>query len=238
VINNGVYDFTDSAFHQFVYELKDVSGNTSKLTGVLKSSPNMDTATYAMISKANWVDFDQNNEFKADGIELYFKKGSFYRSFDFKYEVTKSPVDSYSKLHKIQTRKFPVHKAFEIRINPDSLAADLQKKALIARIADKEIEAVGGAYKDGFVVGSSASFGDFTIVVDKHISFEIEDEFSGISSYRGTLNGKWILMEYDPKNDKLIYQIDDRMKKGKNQIRLEVKDAKENLAVFEAEIEY
>jgi hypothetical protein len=45
-------------------------------------------------------------------------------------------------------------------------------------------------------------------------------------------------MEYDPKNDKLIYQIDDRMKKGKNQIRLEVKDAKENLAVFEAEIEY
>ncbi len=258
VINNGVYDFTDSAYHQFVYELKDVSGNTSKLTGVLKSTPNMDTATYARSQKVHWFDFDKNNEFKADGIALSFKKGSFYCSFDFEYEVAKSPVDSYSKLHHIHTRKFPVHKAFEIRIRTDSLAPGLQVKALIAKIVDKEIEAVGGAYKDGFVVGSSASFGDFTIVVDtinpeisalnihngkkisgyKHISFEIKDEFSGISSYRGTLNGAWILMEYDPKNDKLIYQIDDRMKKGKNQIRLEVKDAKENLAVYEAEIEY
>ncbi len=258
VINNGVYDFSDSNFHQFVYELNDVAGNTSKLTGVLKSIPTIDSVDHTVIQNAHWFNFDDTNEFKAEGIELLFKKGSFYRSFDFTYEVDASPIDSYSKLHRIHTRKFPIHKAFEIRISPDSLAKGLQEKALIAKIVDKQIEAVGGVFKDGFIVGSSASFGDFTIVVDtinpevtalnihdgkkisgyKQISFEIKDEFSGINSYRATLNGEWILMEYDPKNDKLSYQIDDRMKKGKNQIRLEVKDNKENLSVFEAEIEY
>lgn len=258
VIENGVYHFSDSSYHQFIYELKDVVGNTSKLTGVLKSMPFLDSIEEQVETGNNWFEFNSTNEFKTDSIELYFKKGSFYRSFNFNYELTESPVNSYSKLHKIHTHKFPLHKSFEIRILPEHLPDSLRDKAMIAKVVDEDLEAVGGAFKDGFVVGSASSFGDFTISLDtiqpeisalnihngkkitgyKYISFEIKDEFSGIRSYRATLNGEWILMEHDPKNDKLIYRIDDRMKKGKNQIRLEVKDVKDNLAVYEAEIEY
>lgn len=257
VINRGVYDFSDSAYHQFVYELKDVAGNTSKLTGVLKSVPPVDNLN--KVDKTNnWFDFNQANEFKRDSIQIYFKKGSFYKSFKFDYQFVESSIESYSKVHQIHDRGFPLHRAFEIRIIPENLPDSLQNKAMLAKIVNDELEAVGGVFKDGFVVASSGSFGDFTVSVDtiapeikalnihngkkisgyKYISFEIRDEFSGIRSYRGTLNGKWILMEHDPKNDRLVYQIDDRIKKGKNEIRLEVKDAKENLTVYQAEIEY
>ena len=258
VINKGVCNFTDLSYHQFIYELKDVAGNTSRLTGVLKSVPPKDSVMNKEVVGKYWFAYDKDNEFKTDSLELSFKKGSFYRSFNFNYQVFKSPVISYSNLYKIYTKEFPVHKAFEIKIVPDSLPQYLRDKVLIAKFEDDKLVPVGGEFKDGFVIGSSGSFGDFLVVVDtirpeikalnihngkkisgyKHISFEIKDELSGIRSYRGTLNDQWILMEYDPKNNRLIYQVDDRIKKGKNKFRLEVKDAKGNLAAFEAEIEY
>ena len=36
----------------------------------------------------------------------------------------------------------------------------------------------------------------------------IEDDFSGIKSYRATINDQWILMEHEPKNT-LTYDFSD-----------------------------
>ena len=66
----------------------------------------------------------------------------------------------------------------------------------------------------------------------KKISFEVKDDLSGIKSYRGTLNGKWVLLESDPKNDRITYFVDERMKKGENIITLEVIDNRNNSSSF------
>ena len=47
------------------------------------------------------------------------------------------------------------------------------------------------------------------------------------------LNGRWLLMDYDAKNDLLVYDIDERLRKGNNQFRLEVTDDRNNMSVFE-----
>ena len=39
-------------------------------------------------------------------------------------------------------------------------------------------------------------------------SFKIYDELSGIESYRGEINNKWVLMEYDFKTNIIKYQFD------------------------------
>ena len=69
------------------------------------------------------------------------------------------------------------------------------------------------------------SFGDYTIMIDTippvirprnfssgkgclnldELRFTIYDDFSGISSYRGEIDGKWALFEWDPKNRLLLY---------------------------------
>jgi hypothetical protein len=37
------------------------------------------------------------------------------------------------------------------------------------------------------------------LITGSEIRFTISDNLSGIVSYKGFLDGKWILMEYDPK---------------------------------------
>ncbi len=72
----------------------------------------------------------------------------------------------------------------------------------------------------------------------KTIVINIRDDFSGIKSYRATLNKRWILMEYDKKNDRLTYFIDDRIKKGKNIFKIEVADERGNISNYQAVIFY
>ena len=43
----------------------------------------------------------------------------------------------------------------------------------------------------------------------KYLEFELDDDFSGIQSYRGTINGKWILLEHEPKDKRLTYDFND-----------------------------
>jgi hypothetical protein len=72
------------------------------------------------------------------------------------------------------------------------------------------------------------------MATQKHVKIKITDELSGIAAYKGQINGKWILMEYDAKNDLLIYTIDENLLPGKNTFLLEVIDAKSNKAFYSA----
>jgi hypothetical protein len=66
------------------------------------------------------------------------------------------------------------------------------------------------------------------------ILVKVSDNLSGIKTYRGTLNGKWILMDYDEKNRLLTYAFDEMMKPGKNLFVLVVTDAVGNFSRYEA----
>lgn len=70
------------------------------------------------------------------------------------------------------------------------------------------------------------------------LKVKMTDELSGIQSYRGTLNGKWILMQYDAKYDLLTYHYDDRMQEGENQFKLVVIDYKGNSISYSANLKY
>jgi hypothetical protein len=62
----------------------------------------------------------------------------------------------------------------------------------------------------------------------------ISDDQSGISTYEGTLNGEWILFEYDAKTNRLSHQLaDGKLRLGKNCLQLKVTDRVGNSAIFE-----
>jgi len=54
-----------------------------------------------------------------------------------------------------------------------------------------------------------------------YLSLKIADNLSGVDTYSATLNGEWILMEYEPKKKTLIYNFDDKILNEK-ECRLEV----------------
>ncbi len=66
--------------------------------------------------------------------------------------------------------------------------------------------------------------------------FTISDDLSGIKSYEGTLNGKWILLEYEPKTKKLIHRFSDGIvAEGKNDLKVVVRDNVGNSTIFETQ---
>jgi len=67
------------------------------------------------------------------------------------------------------------------------------------------------------------------------LTLKIEDGLSGIGSYRATINGKFILMEYNYKKDVLTYSFDDDIiDETDNNLKLIVIDNVGNSATFEA----
>jgi hypothetical protein len=68
-----------------------------------------------------------------------------------------------------------------------------------------------------------------------HLKVKINDEGSGVKNYRATLNGRWILMEYDIKTQLLIYNFDDDITKEiENNLKIVVTDNVGNSSTFES----
>jgi len=69
---------------------------------------------------------------------------------------------------------------------------------------------------------------------DAYLKIKINDTESGIKRYRGTLNGKFIVMEYDYKTGMLVYNFNDNIHAdSENNFKLVVIDNVGNRATYE-----
>ena len=69
-----------------------------------------------------------------------------------------------------------------------------------------------------------------------YLRVKLTDDYSGIKSYRGEINGKWIRLEYEPKNNTLIYDFNDlSFKKSLHQLTIEAEDMVGNVSKLEME---
>ena len=76
---------------------------------------------------------------------------------------------------------------------------------------------------------------DKWISKENFLKVKISDDLSGISNYRATINGKWILMEYEYKTDMLTYDFNDKViSETENNLKLIVTDNVGNSSTFEA----
>jgi hypothetical protein len=133
---------------------------------------------------------------------------------------------------------------------PDSLAS----KAFICKLNNKgKINYVGGKYENGVLSVKTRKFGDFSVAVDtikpvvkglniypgktiksSNLKVTIKDEQTGIKKYTATINGKWVLMEYEPKRNRLTHYFDKDLKPGKHVFKILVYDSLDNFTKYEA----
>jgi hypothetical protein len=75
---------------------------------------------------------------------------------------------------------------------------------------------------------------DGKLVTSKSIQLRISDDLSGINSYKAYLNGKWVLFEYESKNNKITHFFDDNfVLDGDNILKVIVADNVGNSTTFE-----
>lgn len=255
-LNDGVVLFNDSLIHTLKYEIKDSYGNASRLTCKLQSEPISETLLDTTVVDTNRFKFDEANYFENEDVKIKFKANSFYKSLNFEFSKREAEEGMYADIYQIHFKQIPIHRPYTLELKVKELPKQLRSKALIVNLDNKKPSEVGGVLTDDFIKASLRQFGSFSVMLDtiapeitalnihqdkningyKKITFEVRDDLSGIKSYRGTLNNKWVLVEFDPKNDRLTYFIDNRMKKGKNTFSLEVIDGRKNSSSFKAEV--
>lgn len=244
LVNSGKINFNDGATHQLRYIITDSKGNSS----ILPFTVNAGTAPIMapIIPSGLIYPYNKVNEFNTEDIKVVFPKGTLYNDLNFVYKKLPKQVGSaWSAVHQIHNRYTPLHIGFDLWIKADQLPENLRSKALIV---NSNGSTQGGYYDNGFVKATPKNFGSFYIAVDTiaprispiniaegksmaglpKMIFKISDNLSGIKSFNGYLDGKWILMEFDAKTATLWHSFDERTTSGKHSLELVVTDMKEN----------
>jgi hypothetical protein len=203
------------------------------------------------------IRFNTENEIETDLLKVLFREGTFYSDFNLDYDVRPSNNLFYSPRFKLHNDLVPVHQPYQIKIKADGVPKHLREKAIMVAIDEKSGKkwSMGGVYDDGWVSANVRQLGIFALSIDtvaptinslsikngslaeqNQIRFTIKDDFSGISDYRGEIDGQWVLFEYDAKNNLLSYRFDkERLQFGKKHtLSLAVTDAKGNKAEYNA----
>lgn len=251
---DGLYTFTDDKKHQISYEITDVYGNLSKLNFDVIAK--QQTAQREALT-GTFFKFDENNKLETNDIEIDFPKGLFYSNFNFIYKTSAAVPETYSPVHQVHNKYTALHDNFSVKIKAENLPEALQSKALLAYVDLKTnaLSALGGNYSDGWVSAKTRTFGNITVAVDtitptivplslkngalteaNQIRFRISDNFSGIDSFRGTIDEKWVLFEFDGKSNLLTYKFDKKrfVFGKKHHMKLEVTDMKGNTKTYES----
>lgn len=240
--------------YNFRYIVKDVAGNSSFLEFTVEGVKPLPPILPDSIAAKTFY-FDSINTFKSAGIELQMPDFSLYRDIDFMYSSKTKTKQTYSAIHNLHRNTEPLQRDYTLSITPDSVPEKIKDKLLIVSFnANNNPVSEGGKFENGTVTTKTKSFGSFAVMADttkpkitpvnitrdgdlsaaKTIKVKISDNLSGIAYYRGSIDGKWVLMEYDAKNSLLTYTFDYTVPKGKRWFELTVSDGKQNTAKYEA----
>lgn len=110
----------------------------------------------------------------------------------------------------------------------------------------------GGTYKNGKITASVKKFGNYKVMQDtiapkitvlslavkggKQLKFRLSDNLSGVADYSLTVDGKWVLAEYDGKTATLTHTIKRAQTPVKHDVVVAVVDAVGNKTTIKKEV--
>lgn len=249
--NLGKITLKDNEVHDIKYVVKDVQGNTSELSFKVQNNPSL-SISRKPAEGLKMFHYANENKYEAENARVYMDKNVLYNDLYFNYAQGAKPAKGYSATHYIHNTYTPVFGSYKLMIKPDyTLPEGLYNKALIVSTAGG---AQGGKYENGWVVANVREFGGFYVAVDtiapsitarnltdgknvsnqRSIDFTISDNLSGIDTFDAYIDGKWVLMKYDPKTRHLWHNFEPDLSSGTHRFKLEVKDNKGNIKTYEA----
>jgi hypothetical protein len=182
----------------------------------------------------------------SDFMDIQFPETAVY---DTVYLTTYHQISADSvELFNIGSRMNPLNKAIQVTLRPQ-LTTEWDKTYAVYRVAGKGYSYLGGGWQNGGVHFATREFGDFVILrdqvppsikpvaVNNYIArFKIRDNLSGIDKIEANLNGKWLLMHYDPKTSAIWSEQLDKSKPLRGSFTLLVTDNAGNEATYSKQI--
>ena len=245
---NGVLNVVPNLTAQYRIEVSDFYGN---LTTV--SIPIVNEILPVIIAKEPipkyLVKAKNESNFSKENMSVFFPANTFYEDFNLNFDV----INDTLLLH---SDTVPAHSNFTIEIEDHKFSKAQREKLFIGTIGSSKIGYNFTFRKDSVFKINVKTLGKYALVLDtippkisiskpiegkwlsdrKVIQFIISDDLSGIKSYNGYLNGKWILFEYDNKTKKITHYFSDGIvAEGSNDLKIIVVDNLGNSTIFETQ---
>lgn len=239
LINNGVVNIKPEFNYTVEIIVSDFVGNTSTIKIPVKGVQSNALFKQEKDTTAYKVTISDFHKWSKKGITIAFPKNTFYNDLFLDFEVK----DGIAKIHE---PVIPLNKSYTLTFDVSKYTEKEKSQLYIANINNKRYPSYQNTRKktDKFYT-TAKTLGKYTLLTDdtkpvlylknfksgkwitKHnkIIVKISDKGTGIKSYRATLDGNWILMEYNLKKKQIVYQFKDKKLVGaKHQLKIEVED--------------
>lgn len=247
--DNGYITVNDSLSSIYTIDVSDFKGNTMQVSIPIEGKK-MEILDPKKVEKtADYIYADHATSITKGKFSIYIPANSLY-------EDTYLDIKDEGDILKFHEDVIPIHSNISITADISNYHESDKDKLYIGRLNYKGLPLYTSTTRNGDkLTAKIRTFGSYTVAIDttpptvKPVNFaegkwishqnflkvKITDDLSGISSYRGTINGKFILMEYDYKKDVLTYNFNDNINlETENNFKLIVIDNVGNSATFEA----
>jgi hypothetical protein len=184
-------------------------------------------------------------KFYSDRMDVNFPADALYDTLYLNTDYIVSP--SGKEFFTIGERVYPLNKSISVSLKP--LKEYSKEKYHVYRSSGKAFTFLGGEWENGLLNFSTRELGDFTILSDtipptirpiavnsQVARFKIRDDLSGISTFEASIDGNWVLMNYDSKSNSVWSEKLDKKIPFKGNFELIVTDNAGNKKIFTQKI--
>ena len=247
--NNGEITVKEGMSYTVELLISDFKRNQTKVVIPVEGKSEVPKIPRADSKTENFIIANKPNNFDLGAAKVYFPANTFYQDFYIELEKGKDTVA-------IHNEEVAAHRNFTISFDASKYSGADKKQLFIARLDDRQKPRYSKTFKrDGSFTARTRTLGTYTLARDTvapeikarnfkekqwlsnygYLSLKISDDLSGVNSYNATLNGEWILMEYEPKTKTLTYNFDDKiLDKTQCDLKVVVTDNVGNSSTFQS----
>ena len=254
--NYGLFNVVEDSLYNIKIIFEDINKNKSIVSMIIKGSKNenrFDFSESDIESKLYHPDLEY--EKKYENLKFKIPKNAFYEPTELNFDY-KSDTISIKRFTKAPKNGLKLEFLIPKNLDSINLRQTCVGKLNINNKSEKnKLQYVFGNKNDSLIFVKSMSGGKYFLTKDtippsiKPVNFKnkkwvtnlstleirVDDDFSGIKKYTASINGKWILMEHEPKRKLLFFEFDDlNFDKAELKFNLHVEDMVGNENEFEA----
>jgi hypothetical protein len=248
-LDNGIISIDSEKTYHLEYILKDVFKNTGTLTFDITGKK---TVIPQQEPGGVYFPFNRDNAFTGQGVDLKIPRKNLYADIYLQVETIPGHTPFAPFYH--LGERIPLHSYCPLTLNiTNDIYPDKSKYGVVSYWRNQK-NWQGGQYENGKITAEIRELGNFSVEIDtvppkitpvrevnwatnRRIAFKISDDLSGIKAYKGTIDGKFVLFEYDYKTNSL-YCVYDPKRMGKGALKLVVTDDAGNQSEFQKTVAF
>lgn len=216
--NSGVITTKVGDTRNVEIEVMDDMKNSSKLCFTIRGKDDVDCFKATPVADNKIVRPSRNFVYNDGDVVVSMPPGVVYEPVVFALNVEEvvpsSGVKVYSKDYEVMDPTIPLHSAIKISIKADVPAEERSHVMMITKSRGGALSAVSASYSGGLVSTSTRTLGSYFVAVDdvapqitplfeegaslvgaNKLSLKVSDNFSGVSSYKASIDGEWIAID-------------------------------------------